>query len=151
MSDRKNREKTTASKCSPDLEWMVRHESFLVRYCCLCVALRRLSGDLVLTGHCSFLPKDHYCMVFETLGKSLFDVIKANDYKRLPMPMVRDICRQLIEAMHFLKSVNLIHTGTPSGRLLALPTPLHLFTCLSWICRLETRERTLCPHNDAVL
>lgn len=91
-------------------------------------------------------------MVFETLGKSLFDVIKANDYKRLPMPMVRDICRQLIEAMHFLKSVNLIHTGTPSGGLSAPPThPLHPFTCLSRICRLETRERTLCPHNDAVL
>lgn len=51
------------------------------------------------------------CLVFETLGLSLYDVIKNNDYKRLPLSLVRDISRQLLDTMSFLKSINLIHTG----------------------------------------
>lgn len=51
-------------------------------------------------------------MVFEPLGASLYDIVKKNDYKRLPLDMVRNIGRQLLQAMSFLRSVNLIHTGT---------------------------------------
>ena len=50
-------------------------------------------------------------MVYEPLGMSLYDVIKKNDYKRLPLPMVANIAKQLLEAMAFLKNINLIHTG----------------------------------------
>lgn len=50
-------------------------------------------------------------MVFETLGLSLYDIIKQNDYKRLPLIVVRDVSRQLLESLAFLKSMNLIHTG----------------------------------------
>ena len=65
-------------------------------------------ADLVAT--------DHYCMVFETLGVSLYDLVKKNDYKRLPMAYVRDIARQLLQALDFLRSINLIHTGIRSLR-----------------------------------
>jgi dual-specificity kinase len=50
-------------------------------------------------------------MVFERLGLSLYDLIKKNDFKRFPLEVVRDISRQLLQAMDFLKTVNLIHTG----------------------------------------
>jgi dual-specificity kinase len=55
---------------------------------------------------------DHYCMVFETLGISLYDLVKRNDYKRLPLECVRDVARQLMQALDFLQSIQLIHTGT---------------------------------------
>jgi hypothetical protein len=55
---------------------------------------------------------DHYCMVFETLGISLYDLVKRNDYKRLPLACVRDVARQLMQALDFLQSIQLIHTGT---------------------------------------
>jgi serine/threonine protein kinase len=53
----------------------------------------------------------YYVMVFERLGLSLYDLIKKNDFKRFPLEVVRDISRQLLQAMDFLKTVNLIHTG----------------------------------------
>ena len=51
-------------------------------------------------------------MVFETLGVSLYDIVKQNDYKRLPLACVRDVARQLLQALNFLQSINMIHTGT---------------------------------------
>jgi serine/threonine protein kinase len=50
-------------------------------------------------------------MVFETLGVSLYDLVKKNDYKRLPLACVRDVTRQLLQALDFLQSIQLIHTG----------------------------------------
>ena len=59
-----------------------------------------------------FVPHvGHYCLVFENLAMSLLDLIKMNNYKRLPLDVVRDVSQQLLEAMRFLKSMNLIHTG----------------------------------------
>jgi serine/threonine protein kinase len=54
---------------------------------------------------------DHYCLVFETLGISIYDLIKKNDYTGFPLKHVRDIARQLLGSMEFLESMNLIHTG----------------------------------------
>lgn len=50
-------------------------------------------------------------MVFESLGMSLLDLIKLNNYCRLPMPIVQAFSEQLLLATKFLKSMNLIHTG----------------------------------------
>lgn len=59
-------------------------------------------------------------MVFETLGLSLYDIIRQNDYKRLPLTIVREVSRQLLESLVFMKSMNLIHTGTFYNYLLLL-------------------------------
>ena len=53
---------------------------------------------------------EHYCMVFETLGISVYDLVKRNEYTGLPLYHVREIARQLFQAMDFLESMNLIHT-----------------------------------------
>jgi serine/threonine protein kinase len=52
-------------------------------------------------------------MVFERLGLSLYDLVKRNDYKRLPLSVVKSVSRQLLEGLEFLQSINLIHTGMP--------------------------------------
>ena len=36
---------------------------------------------------------DHYCLVFETLGISIYDLIKRNDYTGFPLNCVRDLAR----------------------------------------------------------
>ena len=56
------------------------------------------------------LPSGHYCLVFERLGKSLYDVLKMNNYHPFPMFCVRDFSRQLLEALEFLHGFGLIHT-----------------------------------------
>lgn len=50
-------------------------------------------------------------MVFEPLGLSLYDLVRKNDYKRFPLDLVRSVARQLLQALDFLESIQLVHTG----------------------------------------
>lgn len=52
----------------------------------------------------------HYCMVFESLGPSLFDFLKRHDYQPFPMVCVQDFAVQLLQTMEFLHAARLIHT-----------------------------------------
>lgn len=60
--------------------------------------------------HDSFSFQGHFCMVFESLGPSLYDFMKRHDYQPFPMPCVQDFTIQLLEALEFLHSFRLIHT-----------------------------------------
>lgn len=77
----------------------------------------------------SFSYDGHYFMVFEPLGSSVYDIIKANDHTGFPLDLVRvvsryvqlasilharltqSVNRQLLSALDFLQSIKLIHTG----------------------------------------
>eukprot|EP00798_Chlamydomonas_sp_ICE-L_P023287 gene23287-30523_t len=48
--------------------------------------------------------------VFEKLGPSLFDLLRRNRYEPLPIRLVQDIARQLIESVAFMHELSLIHT-----------------------------------------
>jgi len=52
----------------------------------------------------------HNCLVFERLGTSLYDFMKANDYKRYTVPHVRDFSVQMMQAIAVIHDMNLIHT-----------------------------------------
>ena len=55
-----------------------------------------------------FVFKDFLCIVFEILNKSLYDLILQTD-KGLPLDMVREYLRQILEALVTFKDANLIH------------------------------------------
>jgi len=57
-----------------------------------------------------FLYLGHYCMVFEPLSVSLYDLIKGNEYAPLPMSLCWRIARDLVEGVGFLHDMKLIHT-----------------------------------------
>ena len=66
-------------------------------------------------SHCArmfdtFSFSGHYCMVFEKLGPSLYDWLKAQNYRPFPMECVRDFAKQLLETVEFLHGMDLIHT-----------------------------------------
>ena len=52
----------------------------------------------------------HYCMVFESLGPSLYDFLKSQKYHPFPIQCIRDFAIQLLETLEFLHSFRLIHT-----------------------------------------
>lgn len=60
--------------------------------------------------HDAFTFQGHYCMVFESLGPSLYDFLKRHNYQPFPMVCVNDFTVQLLETMEFLHSFRLIHT-----------------------------------------
>lgn len=55
-----------------------------------------------LNGHC--------CLVFECLGRSLYDFMKVHGFKSFPLFCVHDFAKQLLDALDFIHSFGLIHT-----------------------------------------
>ena len=68
------------------------------------------------TGSCV-----HHCMVFETLGKSLYDVMKDRKYHPFPLGDVLAFATQLLDALDFLHNrMNLVHTDLKPENVLLL-------------------------------
>ncbi|KAG2502244.1 hypothetical protein HYH03_000730 [Edaphochlamys debaryana] len=53
----------------------------------------------------------HVCLVFEVLGDNLLSLIKRFDYKGIPIPVVRNLARQMLVALDYMHSqCDIIHT-----------------------------------------
>jgi serine/threonine-protein kinase SRPK3 len=54
---------------------------------------------------------NHVCMVFEFLGDNLLTLIKYTNYRGMPLPMVKEICRCMLIGLDYLHRVlSIIHT-----------------------------------------
>lgn len=49
-------------------------------------------------------------MVFETLGPSLYDYVKANEYRPVPLYALQAFADQLLASVAFLHEMQLVHT-----------------------------------------
>ncbi|KAJ8609878.1 hypothetical protein CTAYLR_007504 [Chrysophaeum taylorii] len=54
--------------------------------------------------------RGHYCLVFERLGVSLYELLKSNNYRPFREKTVARMSRQLLEALAFLHDMRLVHT-----------------------------------------
>ncbi len=81
----------------------------------------------VATLHASFFHNGpngrHMCMVFSMLGCNLLSVIKAYNYRGIPMPVVKKMIRGVAKGLDFLhRKCNIIHTDLkPENVLLQFP------------------------------
>jgi serine/threonine protein kinase len=76
-------------------------------------------------SHCAimydaFSFHGHFCMVFESLGPSLYDYLKRRQYRPFPISCVRHFAQQLLETLEFLHSFKIIHTDLKLENLLLL-------------------------------
>lgn len=64
----------------------------------------------------------HFVMVFEIMGVNLLEVIKAYEYRGVPLPITRKIAKQCLISLDYLhRMCNLIHTDLkPENVILAL-------------------------------
>jgi serine/threonine protein kinase len=54
----------------------------------------------------------HVCMVFEVLGENLLGLIKRHQNKGVPMPLVRQIAKQVLLGLDYMhRCCGVIHTG----------------------------------------
>ena len=79
---------------------------------------RGLSHMVVLRDAFDF--RGHYCLVFESLGPSLFDFLQSHDFRAFPMFCIQDFAVQLLESLQFLHSFGLIHTDLKIENILLL-------------------------------
>lgn len=59
------------------------------------------------TNHFNF--REHLCICTELLGINLYELIKFNKFKGLPVKVVRHFTQQILEALRFLDSKEIIH------------------------------------------
>nr|XP_019945991.1 PREDICTED: homeodomain-interacting protein kinase 2-like [Paralichthys olivaceus] len=58
----------------------------------------------------SFIDKEHICLEFEHLDKSLHDFMKERKYSPLPLKEIRPIVHQIASALNHLKDAKIMHT-----------------------------------------
>ncbi|CAD7700906.1 unnamed protein product [Ostreobium quekettii] len=65
----------------------------------------------------------HMCMVFEVLGDNLLKLIKRYNYKGIPLPIVRNVTRQVLIGLDYLeRKCKIIHTDLkPENVMLSKP------------------------------
>lgn len=70
----------------------------------------------------------HMCMAFQMLGCNLLSVIKAYNYRGIPIPVVKNLIRDIAMALDFLhRKCEIIHTDLkPENVLLEFPSELKL-------------------------
>lgn len=73
-------------------------------------ASKGAGSELLVKMFFHFEFRGHCCLVFERLGCSLYDFLKANDYRPFPNFCVQDFARQLLQALACMHRMNLIHT-----------------------------------------
>lgn len=44
--------------------------------------------------------KNHLCLVFELLSINLYELLKQNQFRGLPLPLIRHFIRQILEVTH---------------------------------------------------
>lgn len=71
----------------------------------------------------------HMCMGFEKLGRSLYEFIKKNKYRGFQMHHVRDFSEQLLTAVAFCHSINLIHTDLKPENILLVKSEYTIVSC----------------------
>ena len=70
----------------------------------------------------------HMCMAFRMLGCNLLSVIKAYNYRGIPIPVVKNMIRDIAQGLDFLhRKCEIIHTDLkPENVLLEFPSELKL-------------------------
>lgn len=101
-------------------------ESALIEYKRLREVNKQEKSSHAIKRYCvkvytKFFTMGHLGLVFEPLGKSLYDIIKMNDYSGFPMHYVVSFSYQLLSALSFLKSMFIIHTDLKLENILMTP------------------------------
>lgn len=62
----------------------------------------------------------NYCMVFEKLGLSLYELLKKNDYKGYPIHLIQSFLKQILVSIGFLHQHCLTHTDLKPENILLM-------------------------------
>jgi len=83
-------------------------------------------SNLIVEMFCYFMHQSHLCLVFELLGKNLYEVLKRRQFRGLPIGIVRDLLKQAIEGVNELSQRNIVHCDVkPENILIVSDNAVH--------------------------
>ncbi|KAJ1702789.1 hypothetical protein LUZ63_002568 [Rhynchospora breviuscula] len=68
-----------------------------------------------------FMHHQHLCIAFEMLGNNLYELIKGNRYKGLPLSFVQRFSKQILQALVVMKDAGIIHCDLKPENILLCP------------------------------
>ena len=68
-----------------------------------------------------FLYHGHVCIVFELLSVNLYEMLKSNKNFGMGLTFNRHVLRQLLESLHGLTTMNIIHCDVKTENILLIP------------------------------
>jgi predicted Ser/Thr protein kinase len=71
---------------------------------------------------CYFIYQNHLCLVFELLGMNLYEVLKGRQFRGLPLPIVKALIRQAVEAIRDLSAKSIVHCDLKPENILLDPS-----------------------------
>merc|ERR1740124_1488110 len=87
---------------------------------------RKKESNLIVEMFCYFMHQSHLCLVFELLGKNLYEVLKRRQFRGLPIGIVRDLLKQAIEGVNELSQRNIVHCDVkPENILIVSDNAVH--------------------------
>lgn len=72
-------------------------------------ALNDVRKENMVRLQCYFMYHHHLCLVFELLGVNLYEVLKKRQFRGLPLPIVRSLVQQALDAVKDLSQKNIVH------------------------------------------
>lgn len=70
----------------------------------------------------TFMFNQHQCLVFELLSWNLYDLLKQTDFYGLELNAIRHLGGQLLEALYFLRTRDIIHCDIKPENIVLLST-----------------------------
>lgn len=63
----------------------------------------------VVRAYDFFIFRSHICVTFEILSKNLYEIIEQNNFKSLPIKLIRLYCLQILSALDQCHRLNVVH------------------------------------------
>ncbi|GAB5035583.1 kinase-like protein [Nannochloropsis oceanica] len=73
----------------------------------------------------SFTDKGHLCLVFELLDMNLYELLKQNQFRGLPLSLIRHFASEIVEALGVMEEAGIIHCDLKPENILLATTSLH--------------------------
>mmetsp|Transcript_9057 Transcript_9057/g.13944 ORF Transcript_9057/g.13944 Transcript_9057/m.13944 type:complete len:886 (+) Transcript_9057:22-2679(+) len=70
----------------------------------------RIASANIVKYFCDFSFENHVCLVFEALSMNMYELLKNNQFRGLPLNSVRHLSQQIIAALCALDDARIIHS-----------------------------------------
>ena len=69
-----------------------------------------------------FVFREHICLVFELLGKNLYEYLQINNFVGLDLSLIKTYTIQILFSLLFLRNINIIHCDLKPENILIFPS-----------------------------